>query len=98
MLEISEHLRNAHQLYVASKHSLTLFSNLRLNLLIQNKRTKASISQVGLEPTIPVFQPEKTVHASDRAATVIGIGRQILYTLSYKEIQMYTSLLERIVC
>jgi hypothetical protein len=28
---------------------------------------------VGLEPTIPVFESEKTVHALDRAATVSGI-------------------------
>jgi hypothetical protein len=28
--------------------------------------------QVGLEPTIPVFERAKTVHALDRAATVIG--------------------------
>jgi hypothetical protein len=27
---------------------------------------------VGLEPRIPVFEREKTVHALDRAATVIG--------------------------
>jgi hypothetical protein len=27
---------------------------------------------VGFEPTIPVFERAKTVHASDRAATVIG--------------------------
>jgi hypothetical protein len=28
---------------------------------------------VGFEPTIPAFEREKTVHALDRAATVIGI-------------------------
>jgi hypothetical protein len=28
--------------------------------------------EVGFEPTIPVFERAKTVHASDRAATVIG--------------------------
>jgi hypothetical protein len=28
--------------------------------------------QVGFEPTIPVFEREKTVHALDRAASVIG--------------------------
>jgi hypothetical protein len=28
--------------------------------------------QVGFEPTIPAFQRMKTVHALDRAATVIG--------------------------
>jgi hypothetical protein len=29
--------------------------------------------QVGSEPTIPVFERAKTVHALDRAATVIGL-------------------------
>jgi hypothetical protein len=29
--------------------------------------------QVGAEPTIPVFERAKTVHAPDRAATVIGL-------------------------
>jgi hypothetical protein len=28
--------------------------------------------QVGFEPTIPVFERAKTVHALDRAVTVIG--------------------------
>jgi hypothetical protein len=28
--------------------------------------------RVGFEPTIPVFEREKTVHALDHAATVIG--------------------------
>jgi hypothetical protein len=28
--------------------------------------------RVGFEPTIPVFEREKTVHALDRAVTVIG--------------------------
>jgi hypothetical protein len=30
------------------------------------------MSRVGFEPTIPVFEQAKTVHAVDRAATVIG--------------------------
>jgi hypothetical protein len=29
--------------------------------------------RVGLEPTITVFELAKTVHTSDRAATVIGV-------------------------
>jgi hypothetical protein len=33
---------------------------------------------VGFEPTIPVFQRAKTVHALDRAATVIGRVVRIL--------------------
>jgi hypothetical protein len=37
----------------------------------QNKRTQTYMSQVGFEPTIPVFERAKTVHA-DCAGTVIG--------------------------
>jgi hypothetical protein len=40
----------------------------------QNKCTQTSVTQVGLEPTIPVFQRQKTVHALDRAASVIDLG------------------------
>jgi hypothetical protein len=29
--------------------------------------------QVGFEPTIPVFEGTKTIHALDRAANVIGM-------------------------
>jgi hypothetical protein len=39
----------------------------------QNKLTQTFIPQVGFEPTIPLFERAKTVHASDRAATVIGL-------------------------
>jgi hypothetical protein len=39
---------------------------------IQNKCTQTSMPPVGFEPMIPVFQRVKTVHALDRAATVIG--------------------------
>jgi hypothetical protein len=38
----------------------------------QNKGTETSTPQVELEPTIPVFEWAKTVHALDRADTVIG--------------------------
>jgi hypothetical protein len=31
--------------------------------------------RVGFEPTIPVFERAKTVHALDRAATVIGCSK-----------------------
>jgi hypothetical protein len=37
-----------------------------------NKRKQTSIPLVGSEPTTPVFERAKTVHALDRAATVIG--------------------------
>jgi hypothetical protein len=39
--------------------------------------------QVGFEHTIPEFERAKTVHALDRAATVIGSGNHILHL--YKE-------------
>jgi hypothetical protein len=38
----------------------------------QNKRTQTSMLPVGFEPTTPVFGRAKTIHASDRTATVIG--------------------------
>jgi hypothetical protein len=38
---------------------------------IQNKHTQTSMSQVGFESTIPVFERAKTVHTLDHAATVI---------------------------
>jgi hypothetical protein len=38
----------------------------------QNKHTQTYMPQVGFEPTIPVFERAKTVHALDRAATEIG--------------------------
>jgi hypothetical protein len=37
-----------------------------------NKRSQTSMSQVEFEPTIPVFELVKTVHALERSATVIG--------------------------
>jgi hypothetical protein len=38
----------------------------------QNTRGKTSMPWVGFDPTIPVFERTKTIHALDRAATVIG--------------------------
>jgi hypothetical protein len=38
----------------------------------QNKHTQTSMPRVGFETTIPEFKRAKTVHALDRAATVIG--------------------------
>jgi hypothetical protein len=34
--------------------------------------------RMGFEPTIPVFERPKTVHALDRAATVIGAWTIVL--------------------
>jgi hypothetical protein len=39
----------------------------------QNKCTQTTMTLVGFELIIPVFERAKTVHASDRAATVIGL-------------------------
>jgi hypothetical protein len=38
----------------------------------KNKRTETSMPRVGFEPMILVFEREKTIHALDRMATVIG--------------------------
>jgi hypothetical protein len=38
-----------------------------------NKRTQPSMPRVRFEPTIPVFERAKSVHALDRTATVTGI-------------------------
>jgi hypothetical protein len=45
------------------------------------QHTQASIPQVGFEPTTAVFEWLKTVHASHRAATVIGFWCR-LYTIN----------------
>jgi hypothetical protein len=37
-----------------------------------NKHTQTSMSRVGFEPTIPVFERAKTLHALDSAAAMIG--------------------------
>jgi cobalamin biosynthesis protein CobD/CbiB len=37
--------------------------------------------QVGFEPTISVFERKKTVHALDRAATVIGTSAILLVVI-----------------
>jgi hypothetical protein len=38
----------------------------------ESKRTQTSMPRVGCEPTTPVFERAKTVHALERAAAVIG--------------------------
>jgi hypothetical protein len=43
--------------------------------------TQTSMPRVGFEPTIPVFERAKTVHASDRATT--GIGDHCLGAYSF---------------
>jgi hypothetical protein len=39
--------------------------------------------RVGLEPMIPMLERAKTVHALDRATTVIGKSEIILFLFSY---------------
>jgi hypothetical protein len=50
----------------------------------QNKYKQASMLRVGFELVISVFERAKTVHASDRAATVIGIDAGLLVLLSFR--------------
>jgi hypothetical protein len=45
----------------------------------QNKRTKTSMPRMGFERMTPVFEREKTVHALDRAAAVVGTNYTVLY-------------------
>jgi hypothetical protein len=54
----------------------------------QNKRTQTSMSRVGFEPTIPVFEGVKTFHALDSAATVIGILRDAI-TYQYNSLVLF---------
>jgi hypothetical protein len=44
-----------------------------------NAHTQTSMTRVGFESAIPVFQRAQTVHALDRAATVIGNIHNTLY-------------------
>jgi hypothetical protein len=46
--------------------------NLHRTTKTQNKRRQTSMPWVGFEPTIPVFEREKTFHALNRTVTVIG--------------------------
>jgi hypothetical protein len=64
----------------------------------QNKRTQTFIPRVGFEPTIPVFERAKTVHALNLAATVIGgllnrMPKKVINTQSksYKEMKKKSS-------
>jgi hypothetical protein len=59
-------------LYTVSRTPWTGDQSIARTTQTQNKGAQTSMPQVGFEPTIPAFQWTKTVHASDRAATVIG--------------------------
>jgi hypothetical protein len=54
------------------------------------------MNQVGFEPTIPVFEWAKTVHALDRVATAIGITilyQYKIFSLVIKELLILTETL-----
>jgi hypothetical protein len=48
---------------------------------IQKRRTQTSMPWVGFEPTIPVFQRTKTVHALDLSSSEIGYVNQSVIQL-----------------
>jgi hypothetical protein len=58
----------------------------------QNKRTQISITWVGIEPTIPVFERAKTYHALERVATAIGNNRLWIIFIIFLSTQHYTQL------
>jgi hypothetical protein len=56
----------------------------------ENKRAQTSMPRVGFEPTTPAFKRAKTVHALDRAATVIGeYCIHVCYVWQENEIILY---------
>jgi hypothetical protein len=54
----------------------------------QNKHIQTSMPRVGLEPTITVCAPTKTVHGLECAATMIG-GVRIIDGINQGEIILY---------
>jgi hypothetical protein len=55
----------------------------------QNIRTQTSIPRVGFEPTAPVFEPAKTVHALERAATVICSSYILVSWISFSNFILF---------
>jgi hypothetical protein len=56
----------------------------------QNEGTQTSTPQMGFEPTIPVFERAKTIHAVDLAAVVIGpykITHKIVVLINFKRVK-----------
>jgi hypothetical protein len=49
----------------------------------QNKRTQTSMPRAGFKPAIPAFERAKTVHALERAATVIGILMSVCHSFPH---------------
>jgi hypothetical protein len=72
----------------------------------QNEDRQTSMPRVGFEPTIPVFVRAKTVHALDRAATVIGYfkhthiewDKPVASVLLYRTLEGFSSQPEVLVC
>jgi hypothetical protein len=58
----------------------------------ENKRRQTSMPRVGFEPTIPVFEREKTFHAVDCAATVIGTERDMCEPKTERTFSSHTSI------
>jgi hypothetical protein len=59
----------------------------------QNKRTQISMTRVEIEPTIPVFERAKTVHALHRAATshkLALIEKELVYFISEYTLRVST--------
>jgi hypothetical protein len=52
---------------------------------LQHKQT--SMTWVGFEPTIPVFERTKTVHALNRAATVIGSNILVVHSIMHESVR-----------
>jgi hypothetical protein len=50
---------------------------------------QTSIPQLGFEPTIPVFERAKTVHALDGAAIVIGLSNSDVPKMHINHIALY---------
>jgi hypothetical protein len=58
------------------------------SLKSQNKFTQTSMPRVKFEPTVPLFELAKMVHALDRAATLIGSApcHHMLHSLKYRHV------------
>jgi hypothetical protein len=57
---------------VQLRNSVYMHKGVQISDLWSESYMHEVLIQVGFEPTIPVFEREKTVHALERAATVIG--------------------------
>jgi hypothetical protein len=58
--------------YLHTEQKYRINTHTSIHVYRTNTHIQASMFGVGFEPTIPVFERAKMVHALDRAATVIG--------------------------